>query len=171
MNQNTKEEKVSVGAIMFLLGVVMIIASILIYSKAEDNSFSTLLNKQNEQSGKLRELENLLNSNISTIAANNLRVQDCEKSNTAMKTELERMRIELDVFRDQVGDTREKQIHLRDALSRRTSNIKLPTGPIQIEIMGGSSKPRVPKPQQTPPPVPPKKGPLGKGIKAVMEGK
>lgn len=164
MNQQKKEDSMSVGAVMFIMGVLMIIASVWIYSKSEDTAFDKLLDKQNQQQGKIKELEELINSNISTVAKSNLRVQDVETSNKETVAKVDKFREELDVFRDQCADTREKQAHLRDALSTKRPIVNLkPSGPIQIEIMGPT------KPQ--PPPVP-KKGtkgkPLGRGVKSVM---
>jgi homoserine trans-succinylase len=49
---------------------------------------------------------------------------------------------QLEVFRDQVGETREKQIQLKADLSKKESKIVMPTGPIMVEI---HSKPQVPQ--------------------------
>jgi uncharacterized protein HemX len=41
---------------------------------------------------------------------------------------------QLEVFRDQVQDTREKQLQLRSDLSSKTTRVILPKGPIPVEI-------------------------------------
>lgn len=188
MNQQTKqgEKNMQVVAVIFILGVLMIIGSVFIYSKAEDTAYDKLLAKYNENNAKIKELEGLLNSNISTAGSANVNAKDAKEQ---VEKKLAEFRSELDVFRDQCADTREKQIELRDALSKKRPQINIPTGPIVVEIVKGfpRGQPAAGKnqfPKQSPSPsvqpttqpvggtktVPPdtKKKPLGKGLKSVL---
>lgn len=89
---------------------------------------------------------------------------------------------ELDVFRDQVADTREKQYKLQSDLAKKQFktdvNVKVdvPKGPFLVEIMGTRPRPKQNAPPATTPgypeqptttDTPPKKG-LGKGVKAII---
>lgn len=161
---NEGERIMSVSAVIFILGVLMIIGSVWIYSKSEDTAYDKLLSKYNETSAKLKELEGLVNSNISTAGSANINAKDAK---TQVETKLAEFRTELDVFRDQCADTREKQIQLRDALSRKRPQINIPTGPIVFEIH--ETRPRTQPAGGTATTKPdPKKKPLGRGVKSVL---
>jgi hypothetical protein len=98
-----------------------------LYNTKEDTAFHKTLVEINALKADVKRFDELISSNIQTVATCNVRVKTLEE--TVLK-----MRDELDVFRDQVADTREKQMKLRDALSKKTSRVILPQGPIPIEI-------------------------------------
>lgn len=98
----------------------------------------------------LNDLKSVASSNITTIMNQAAKIE-------ALSAQVVNMKDELQVFRDQVSDTREKQIQLRDDLSKKRPVLRAPQGPIQIEILTPSKK------------APPSKP--GKGIKSLIREK
>jgi lipopolysaccharide export LptBFGC system permease protein LptF len=134
----------NVFVLCFVLSVIFFFFGLWFYSNSEDTAYHATLKKLNEVSSKNESLEKILNANISTIATNNLKFQALENLNIKMSEDLKKAQDEMDVFRDQVFDTREKQIKLRDMLSRKRPQFSLPTGVIPIEISINPNPPKSP---------------------------
>jgi hypothetical protein len=98
---------------------------------------------------------------------------------TEIENAMKKSNGELEVFRDQVADTREKQYKLQSDLAKKQFktdvNVKVdvPKGPFLVEIMGTRPRPKQNAPPTgdvpagTTPDTPPRKG-LGKGVKAII---
>jgi len=136
--------------ICFLLSAAFCAAGFWFYSNSEHTAFDKTFEVINSVKKDFKDLNELVTSNITTIANANLRVKAVEEDNAKMRLEISKMSDELDVFRDQVCDTREKQIKLRDMLSKKRPQISMPTGPIPIEIyMGSGPSPKSPHAKPT----------------------
>lgn len=143
---------------IFIACVVLVALAIWVYNDKDKTSGDQALAQIGLQNSEIKslkksieELKSVASSNISTIMAQNSKIEHLTAQVTNLKDEVQ-------VFRDQVSDTREKQIQLRDDLSRKRPIFKAPQGPIQIEILAPSKK------------APPQKP--GKGIKSLIrEGK
>ncbi len=57
-------------------------------------------------------------------------------------SQVEKMRSEMDIFRDQQNELRDQQIHTREQLASKRPLIKIPQGPIQIEILPTKYEPK-----------------------------
>lgn len=106
------------------------------YNNAEDTAMHTFVRLDRERAAEVKALNDLLVSNISTVGNANIRVK-------AMEEQLVKMRDELDVFRDQVADTREKQIKLKDRLASKRPTIHF-SGPIPVELYTNPKAPASP---------------------------
>ncbi len=118
--------------IVFVVAMIAVLFASHFYMKAENTVFQKTLGMITSLSNELSQCDKLVASNISTVGASNIRIATLEAS-------LKKMSGEIEVFRDQISDTQEKQMKLREALSRKTSRIILPTGPIQMEIYPGKA--------------------------------
>jgi len=140
------------GIILCLAEAVIFVFGALHFYEIKDKTAYTDLQEElkkeiNESRKREKEISDLLSSNISTVATSNLRVQALEENSRKFAGEL-------DIFRDQCGETIRKQLELREELSKKKTKttIKTPSGPIQLEIM-------MREPQHKP---------LGKGVDALM---
>jgi len=142
---------------LIFIGCVVIFAlALMLYSDKENTAAHQAIAKVNGLNSELiqlkkhiDELKSVASSNISTIMAQSAKIE-------ALTAQVTNMKDEIQVFRDQVSDTREKQIQIRDDLSKKRPIFR-PSGPIQIEIMSSSS------PSKKSPPQKP-----GKGIKSLI---
>jgi septation ring formation regulator EzrA len=107
------------------------------YGQSEDTAFHKTLAEIKSIKADYKRVDDLVASNISTVANCNLKVKELEQT-------VAKMRDELDVFRDQVADTREKQIRLREALAAKRPQVKMPSGPIQVEFVTSPTPPKSP---------------------------
>lgn len=165
MKINDKGRSSVGGLFIILLGcVVFTVIGLYFYEKREDEAYSGTLAKMNEVHALYKKSEEekagykkAMEEAKAEAAAATLKVG-------ALELEVKKHEEALDVFRDQVMDTREKQVKLREILATKKTQITLPTGAIQVEILHPTKK-RV----DTPPPVPRSGQPLGKGMGAILK--
>lgn len=183
----------SVHGVVFIVGVIMIISAIFIYSKSEGTALHDVLEKYGAQQSEIKELRELLNKNIGSVAEANTKVNGFDQAIKAGSDKIDKFKDEMDVFREQCLKLRGDQINMNEALSKKRPIVKLPTGPIQIEILGPST-PQAPRAQKqsipqgvtplgpttpsdplgtrnrkrAPIPTPTPKSKLGKGVAAIL---
>ena len=131
---------------IFACCVVVFAMAVYVYSRKEDTASDLLRSEIRYMKSELKRMEDIFASNVVTISNTNLKLQGLE-----MRTA--RLADEMDIVRDQVSETREKQISLRDDLSRKRPVVKMPSGPIQVEFYHNPKKP------------------VGKGIKSLIKEK
>lgn len=160
--------------VIFVMCVIVMFLGIWAYSNKEDTAYDKLLaqmaiNKADANT-KIKELENLLTSNIGTVASANLRIKDLEEQFAVVCKEAKEATEECDKLQQHCAKLQQSQIELQNILSKKRTVIK-PSGPIVVEFYT-NDKPKTPKPllpkNDTPPPLPPKKRGLGKGVKSVI---
>lgn len=158
------------GLVIIFIGCIMfVVLGLYFYEKREDEAYSKTL-------GLMTETNNAVKKAIEDKEAYAKRAEAAEteaKAATAAVAEcsgkIAKFEEALDVFRDQVMDTREKQVKLREILATKKTQVVLPQGAIQVEILKSAPGPKIPP---GPPPVPGsvKKGqPLGRGVEAVLK--
>lgn len=114
----------------FVLSVLFFGAGLYFFQNQETTAFHKTLLMIDKVGSDVKSLETLVTSNISTVGNANVRVGLLEES-------VKKMQDELDVFRDQMADTREKQIRLRDALSKKRPQITF-SHPVPVEVINNS---------------------------------
>lgn len=129
MQDHTKEAAVQVFVLFFIFSILFMGLGLWFYNNKESTAFHNVLTEVNALKAELKRLdavETIQKTHSVRIGDLEQDFEDCEK--------------QLDVFRDQVGETREKQIQLRDALSRKRTKVYVTQGAIPMEIMGKSPK-------------------------------
>ncbi len=111
-----------IGAVFLVLGGIMLYE---IKDKATNEELKT----------EIFSLKQHIKTLSDTTLGNSNSVANCNLRLNAMDEALKSLKSELDVFRDQVGETREKQIKLQDAISKKRPIVKMPEGPIVFEVM------------------------------------
>lgn len=163
------------GVVVIFLGSVLFVAlGLYFWDKREGEAYDNTWVEMKKVMSKVNALENDLTAKqkelyltIKDFNEAKNRIQGLEDANA-------KLREELDVFRDQVADTQEKQIKIREALAakRPMTKVVLPTGPIQVEVWSRpvqqTKPPTQPSAQPPPQQQPAKKGPLGKGVKSLL---
>lgn len=139
--------------LIFCSCVVIFALAVMIYEKRESTASQMIVNELRRAQDEVKRLNELVTSNVSTVISCKSKVEQFE---LMIESRLKKCDDALEVFRDQVGETREKQIKLQDALSNKRPIVKVPTGAIQVEIYQGK-----PNPAQT-------KKALGKGVKSLI---
>jgi chromosome segregation ATPase len=131
---------------IFIACVILVALAIWVYNDkdktAGDQAVAQvrLLNTEIRSVKKdLNDLKSVASSNITTIMNQAAKIE-------ALSAQVVNMKDEIQIFRDQVSETREKQIQLRDDLSKKRPVLRAPQGPIQIEILTPSKKAPPPKP-------------------------
>lgn len=162
-----KKEK---SVMWLLLGIVLVSAGFAatgfyFYNNSEDTAFHKLLGENKSVKADVKRLDELTASNISTVAKNNVKVEEMEKKFIDLE---KRFNEQMDIFRDQCHETREKQMQLRNELSNKRPVVKF-TGPIPVEVYQGTTPPKSPHTKPTPKPesVDPK---LLKKVKKQLDG-
>jgi hypothetical protein len=122
--------KMAVFVACFVLSVLFFGAGLYFFQNQESTAFHKTLALIDKVGVEIKSVETLVTSNISTVGNANVRIGLLEDS-------VKKMRDELDVFRDQVADTREKQIKLRDALSRKRPQLTF-SSPVPVELINNA---------------------------------
>lgn len=163
---NNDRGRSTVGGLLIILAgcVAFVVLGLYFYEKREDEAYSNTLTKVSEvkalyeKSEKEKEgYKKLLDDATAEAKAASIKVG-------ALEAEVTKLNDAMDVFRDQVMDTREKQVKLREILATKKTQVVLPQGAIQVEILKSAAPPKIPA---GPPPVPGKG--LGKGMGAVLK--
>lgn len=134
--------------VIFCCCIVIFALAIVIYEKREATASQSVLIELKKAQSDIKRLEDLVSSNVSTCISVRSRVEQME---SVVGDRLKKCDDALEIFRDQVSETREKQMKLQDVLSQKRPVVKLPQGAIQVEIFQGT----------------PKK-PVGKGVKSLI---
>lgn len=146
MNQQGRGK---MGMFMFFLLCSAIFAAVGVwhYSQSEDTAFHKLIGLCRSCEADVKRHEEKITKHEETFKALNERLD-------AAEAKVKEFESQLDIFRDQVGETREKQIQLKNDLSNKTSRILMPKGPIPVEIYVAPTAKAVPQKQQAPPKIP-----------------
>ena len=119
--------------LLFFTGAVLLVfGAILFYELKDKSSFDEIKAEINELRQEIKSISDVANGNSNSVANLNLRLNAMEEVINSFKNEL-------DVFRDQTSETREKQIKMQDALSKKRPVLKVPS-PIIFEIMTPTKK-------------------------------
>lgn len=134
---NLRGKEMDFGFIFFLLGVVCFLGMFYFYNKKEDGKYSKTLESVKAAEAKVRVLENLINSNIQTVALCNQRVTDVEKLIESVKETCKTLDFDIDALNARSEKLKESQIELQDKLSRKRPVITL-SQPLSVEVTKGS---------------------------------
>ena len=137
---------------IFVACILAMFAAIWVYNKSEDTAFHDTKLRITElemvldtNEDKVKKLEELLNSNINTVASSNLKVMELEKQVEALKNIVRRIEQktgdEVSGLQEHCAKLREGQIGLQEKLSRKeqTTTIK---GPIEVEVRHSKPMPK-----------------------------
>lgn len=156
---NMKMFEVSVG--LLCLAFLLVVIALIVYFKADDTYGHQSLEKLNkyiaDQKEKDKSLDTLLLSNAGNSNAIEHISKETEKKLKEMYERIEKQDDRLDVFEAQCADTREKQIQLRDDLSKKRPVVQM-KGVLPVEIYMNN----------TPEDAKRKSG-LGKGVKSLFK--
>jgi hypothetical protein len=133
---------------IFCCCVVVFAISIFIYEK-RDTPNSAMIVEMKRLQMEVKRIDELVSGNTSTVIKVRTDVDHFLRSSEGRFKACDDA---LQVFRDQVSETREKQIQLKSELSSKRPIVKFPQGAIQLEII-----------QTTP-----TKKPLGKGVNSLI---
>lgn len=134
--------------LIFAACCVVFALAVFVYCRAENTAASESRQKIKELIAKQIEMESRLTGNTTTTISGKAKI---ESFLAAADERFKKFSEELQVFREQVADTREKQIQIRELVASKRPVFKL-TGAIPIEI-------------HTPPTE------RGKGVGALIKGK
>jgi septal ring factor EnvC (AmiA/AmiB activator) len=132
MIKTTRGKRVSSFLLFFTGAVLLVFGAILFYELKDKSSFDEIKAEINELRQEIKSISDVANGNSNSVANLNLRLNAMEEVINSFKNEL-------DVFRDQTSETREKQIKMQDALSKKRPVLKVPS-PIIFEIMTPTKK-------------------------------
>lgn len=135
---------------IFVASVIVLAIAVFIYNRAERNASAQVAAQIKTFLAKLKEIDDRTTGNTSTVVSAKTQLDLFIK---IFEKEMSSYQSEIAVFRDQLAETREKQMQLREDLSRKRPIVKF-SGPIPVEIHNN--------------PTPPKKG---KGVGALIKGK
>lgn len=117
-------------AALFVGATVLFAMSIWNYNRKDSTESARLNQRLDSFESQYKQLENLVGQNVSTVV-------QC-------KMRLEKFDQDVELVREQMGDTREKQIQLREVLANKRPVLKMPQGPIQVELYAGNPKAATP---------------------------
>lgn len=129
--------RVSSFLLLFLGSVILVFGAILFYEVKDKTTFNEMNAEIKDIKNQLKTLQDISSGNSTSVANCNLRLNSMDEVINSFKTEL-------DVFRDQTAETREKQIKIQDAISKKRPVLKVPS-PIVFEVMTPTKKKAVGK--------------------------
>lgn len=117
-------------AALFVGATVLFAMSIWNYNRKDSTESARLNQRLDTFESKYKQLENLVGQNVSTVV-------QC-------KMRLEKFDQDVELVREQMSDTREKQILLKETLASKRPVIRMPQGPIAVELYAGNPKAATP---------------------------
>jgi septal ring factor EnvC (AmiA/AmiB activator) len=143
MNEKQQGGNVGVTFFLFCLAIVFAAFGFWHYSQSEDTAFHKILGLCRSCDADIKRHEKQIDEHKASMEKLNARMADVELAMRGFDEQL-------DIFRGQVGETREKQIQLKADLSKKDHKLVMPTGPIMVEIHSKPAIPNPPKKKLTP---------------------
>jgi len=110
---------------VFIVCVFMMFGAMWIYSKKENTAYHQTLSLVNALQTKIKAQEDLLNSNISTVAGWTKRIKDYEDQVVNFKGVVSKGQEEIDKLQDHCAKLRESQIQTKDMVSGKRPVVKV----------------------------------------------
>lgn len=124
---------------IFVGCAVIMFAAIYVYNQKESTAFHKTQEQIAELKIKVRDLEALLTSNISTVGSSNLKVKELEMKVTCFTDRVDKAEAEVDHLQEHCAKLRESHITLKELLSRKRPVTKI-QGPIEIQVVTPQQK-------------------------------
>lgn len=145
--------------IIFCGCIAFTLMGLYFWDKREGEAYDSILTKVKEIRSDYKKYDERQTELETTVKNYSDLVKELDAKIEACEARIAHFKDETDVFRDQVSDTREKQIKLREDLSKKTPKIelKVPQGPFLVELY---SRPGTGRPTPN----------KGQGVNAMMGG-
>lgn len=124
---------------IFIGCAIIMFVAIWVYNQKESTAFHETQKKIVEQNVKIKSLEDLLNSNISTVAQANTRIKSLEEKLVCFTGLVERSAEQVDNLQEHCARLREGQITIREMMAKKRPITKV-QGPIEIQIVTPQQK-------------------------------
>lgn len=118
---------------------IIMFAAIWVYNNKESTAFHETQKKIVEQNVRIKALEDLVNSNITTVAVANTRVKSLEEKVTCFTNLVDKTQDEIDNLQEHCAKLREGQITIREIMSKKRPVMKM-QGPIEVQIVTPQQK-------------------------------
>ena len=123
-----------VGIVIFILGFLMIVASIYVYSSKDHSAYQEVLETVTKQQAKIADLDKLISSNILSVGNCNVKCDEVEKKIEKLSESCkdnESSIVNLQVFCTKMKET---QIDMQDKISNKRPVLKF-MQPVPVEIV------------------------------------
>jgi FtsZ-binding cell division protein ZapB len=134
----TKGKEMEILVFVFVACIVTMFAAIYVYNQKESTAFHNTHKMILDLSVKVRELEALLTSNITTIAQSNLKVKELEHKIICFTGVVESNQKEIENLQEHCAKLREGQIQIRDKIAGKRPILKVTT-PVPVQVVSPSS--------------------------------
>ena len=129
-----KGKEMEISAVIFILGVIALISAVYINSKSDSTAFQDTLKKISFIEGKYKDLEKVLNSNITSVGNMNVRLESMLESNKKTVASCESVDKDIVSLHQYCAKLKDSEIDLREKLSKKRPIIKFDT-PITFEVV------------------------------------
>lgn len=134
------EGKEMTSLLFIFVGCAMLMfTAIWVYNNKESTAFHETQKKIVDQNVKIRYLEDLLASNISTVAQANTRIKSLEDKIACYTQLVDKSSEQVDNLQEHCAKLREGQITIREMMSKKRPITKV-QGPIEIQIVTQQQK-------------------------------
>ena len=133
MNKGEKHME-NISAIVFILGAILLIGSVYIYSRSDYSAYTATLASINTCKADIKRIEGLINSNIQSVALNNTLVMSLETKVKEVKEDCKMNAYDTDALNARCEKLKESQIDLQDKLSKKRPILKL-IQPVSVDIV------------------------------------
>lgn len=134
-----KGKEMEVLLSIFVGCAVIMFAAIYVYNQKESTAFHKTQEQITELKVKVRELETLLTSNISTVGVANMKVKELDMKVTCFTDRVDKAEAEVDHLQEHCAKLRESHITLKELLSRKRPVTKI-QGPIEVQVVTPQQK-------------------------------
>lgn len=124
---------------IFIGCALLMFTAIWVYNNKESTAFHETQKKIVEQNVRIKALEDLLNSNISTVAKSNDKVKSLEEKLVCFTGLVERSAEEVDNLQEHCAKLREGQVTIREMMAKKRPVVRM-QGPIEVQIVTPQQK-------------------------------
>lgn len=124
--------------LLFVACIATMFVAMWLFSKKEDTAFHETMQRVLRAEAKLKELDELLASNIQTVGNANVRIKKVEDDMTCFTGRVEKavesVEKEIEHLQEHCAKLRESQISLKDMLANKRPVLKITT-PIPVSVV------------------------------------
>lgn len=124
---------------IFIGCAILMFAAIFIYNRNESTAFHESQKQILDLRLKIKELETLLTSNISTVAQGNMRLKLLDEKVICYTGHVDRAMEDVDNLQEHCAKLRESQISIKEMIASRRPITKI-QGPIEVQIVTPQAK-------------------------------
>ena len=128
-----------VGVVIFILGFLMIVASIYVYSSKDQSAYQDVLETMKHQSARIGTLENTASGFVLSADAYKIKYDELDKKISALTDTCKENENALQNMQVFCTRMRETQTEMQDKISNKRPVVKF-TQPMQVEIVEKKGK-------------------------------